>query len=65
VKLMPARPRLDDQGDLTVFGKSQNPWQAWREQRVIMLACLRSVHTQAHAYELDDERSPSHGGPPV
>jgi hypothetical protein len=49
-----------------VFGKSQNPWQAWREQRVaITLACLRSVHAQAHAYELDGERSPSHGGPPV
>jgi hypothetical protein len=49
-----------------VFGKSQNPWQAWREQRVvIMLACLGSLHAQAYAYELDGERSPSHGGPPV
>jgi hypothetical protein len=49
-----------------VFGKSQNPWQAWREQRVaITLACLRSLHAQAYGYELDDERSPSHGGPPL
>jgi hypothetical protein len=46
-----------------VFGKSQNPWQAWREQRVTVLVCLRSLH--AHTYELDGERSPSHGGPPV
>lgn len=50
-----------------MFGKSQNPWQAWREQRVAVLACLRSLHTHAYAYayELDGERSPSHGGPPV
>jgi hypothetical protein len=48
-----------------VFGKSQNPWQARRGQRVAVLACLRSLHAQAYAYELDDERSPRHGGPPV
>lgn len=47
-----------------MFGK-QNFGKAWRSERVASLACLRSMHEYATAYQLDAALSPSHGGPPV
>jgi hypothetical protein len=49
-----------------VFGK-QNVRRVWRQGRITLSACLRSLpeYGYSHAYELDAERSPSSGGPPV
>jgi len=49
-----------------VFGK-QNARRVWRERRITLSACLRSLpeHGYRHAYELDAQLSPSPGGPPV
>lgn len=46
-----------------MFGK-QNPSEAWRMERIVSLACLRSVHEYAYTQRLDASGSPSHGGPP-
>ena len=49
-----------------MFGK-QNARRVWRQGRITLSACLRSLpeRSYGHAYELDAQLSPSPGGPPV
>lgn len=43
----------------------QNMRRAWRQERIALSACLRSVHEDIYAYQFGPALSPSHGGPPV
>lgn len=38
--------------------------KAWRESRIAMPACLRSVHLYADDDQLAGGNSPANGGPP-
>ncbi|TCO41470.1 hypothetical protein EV646_1157 [Kribbella antiqua] len=43
----------------------RDPRKAWRQATMALSACLRSVPESVFYHQLDEELSPSAGGPPV